>query len=251
MPYGLARPIAWVLFQLLYRFYGGFRFEGRENVPRRGGVLIASNHISDSDPPLLCLALPRDCYIMAKEELFSMRVLGTLIRWLHGFPVKRYTPDRPALRFAEEKLKEGAAVIIFPEGKLSEDGKLQPLLPGVLLIAKSADAPIVPTILIGTDDLMPYGKLTPRRTRQRMVVRFARPTTITELTGGVKGGEALKRGAERLHAIMLALQSGQPDPRDLPPPAHPTVEIEALKESDAPQTNVSEPSAPPSLVESA
>jgi 1-acyl-sn-glycerol-3-phosphate acyltransferase len=212
MPYWLIRPIAWVIFRLIYALLGGLRFEGRENVPLTGGVLITPNHISDADPPTVGLALPRACYIMAKEELFQMRIIGPIIRWLHGFPIKRYTADRTALRTAEQLLERGEAVVIFPEGKLSEDGQLQELLPGALLVAHRANAPIVPTILLGTDSLMPYGKVWPRHAHRRIVVRFGRPVTVAELTGGQKGGEALKRGAERLREVMLAIQQGQPYP---------------------------------------
>jgi 1-acyl-sn-glycerol-3-phosphate acyltransferase len=191
---------------------GGLRIEGRENVPRTGGALITPNHISDADAPTVGLALPRASYFMAKEELFQIRFLGPLIRWLHGFPVKRYTADRAALRRAEQLLKQGEAVVVFPEGKLSEDGKLQELLPGVMLMAQRANVPIVPTILEGTDSLMPYGKLIPHHAHRRIIVRFGPPVMLAELIGSAKGGDALKLGAERLHQILRALQQGLPYP---------------------------------------
>jgi 1-acyl-sn-glycerol-3-phosphate acyltransferase len=212
MLFWIVRSIVWVLLRILYSALGGLRIEGRENVPRKGGVLIAPNHISDADPPTVGFALPRDSYFMAKEELFQTRFIGPLIRALHGFPVKRYTADRSALRFAEKRLEEGNAVVIFPEGKLSEDGKLQEMLPGALLVAHRANVPIVPAILEGTDKLMPYGKLIPQHVGRPIVVRFGAPVTVEELTGGRKGGEALKRGAKRLREILLALQQGRPYP---------------------------------------
>ena len=212
MPFWFIRPITWSLIRLLYWFTGGIRFEGRENVPRSGGVLITPNHISDSDPPTVAFALPRACWIMAKEELFDIRILGKLIVWLHGFPVKRYTADRAALRKAEELLKQGEAVVIFPEGKLSEDGAIQPLLPGALLIANRAEVPIVPTVLINTNLLVPYGQSVPRRIGSPVIVRFGPPVTVAELTGGVRGGEGMKAGADRLGELLKALQQGQPYP---------------------------------------
>jgi 1-acyl-sn-glycerol-3-phosphate acyltransferase len=212
MFFWIVRTIVWVLLRILYSVLGGLRIEGRENVPRRGGVLIAPNHISDADPPTVGFALPRASYFMAKEELFQTRFIGPLIRALHGFPVKRYTADRSALRLAEQRLEEGNAVVIFPEGKLSEDGQLQEMLPGALLVAQRAHVPIVPTILEGTDRLMPYGKLVPQHAGRPIVVRFGPPVTVETLTGGRKGGEALKLGAKRLRAILLALQQGRPYP---------------------------------------
>lgn len=212
MPYWLFRPIAWVVFHTIYLICGGLRIEGRKNVPRKGGVLVTPNHISDADPATVGLALPRPCWGMAKEELFEMKVVGTVIRWLHAFPVKRYTADRAALRRAEDLLKSGEAVIVFPEGKLSEDGTLQQLLPGVILIARSAGVPIQPTILIGTNRVVPYGKLWPRPVFKKTIVRFGPVVSVQTLTGGQKGGEALRTGAERLRSIMLALQAGEPYP---------------------------------------
>ncbi len=212
MPYWLARPIFWFVFRVLFFVLGGIRFEGRENVPLNSGALITPNHISDADPPSVAVALPRACWCMAKEEILNMPVVGAISRWLHGFPVKRYTADRNALRRAEQLLKQGEAVIIFPEGRISPDGTIWPLLPGVLLIARSAGVPIVPTIIIGTDRIVPLGSLIPRPTFRKSIVRFGPPVTVEQLTLGKKGGEALKVGAERLRQIMKALQAGQPYP---------------------------------------
>jgi 1-acyl-sn-glycerol-3-phosphate acyltransferase len=214
MPYWIIRPIAWVLLRISFFLLGGIRFEGRENVPRSGGVLILSNHISDCDPPAIAVALPRDCWFMAKEEIFAMPVVGALSRWLHGFGIKRNTADRAALRKAEELLKAGNAVVIFPEGKLSEDGKLQPLLPGALLVARAAGVPVVPTVLIGSDRIIPYGSVWPRPTWRKTIIRFGPALTVAELFGGEKGGEALKRGAVRLGECMRALQEGRPYPEE-------------------------------------
>jgi 1-acyl-sn-glycerol-3-phosphate acyltransferase len=237
MRYVIVRSIVWVLLRILYTFLGGIRIEGRENVPRHGGVMVTPNHISDADPPTMGFALPRYCYFMAKEELLQMRGVGTLIRWLHGFPVKRYTADRAALRYAEELLKAGEVVVIFPEGKISEDGTLQPLLPGALLAAQRANVPIVPTALIGTDRLMPYEKLVPRHAGSPIVVRFGPAVSLADLTGGEKGGEALKRGAERLGELIRAVQEGRP----YPPPAPRRVQ-EPAPTADMPAPHI-EPAA--------
>ena len=214
--YTILRSLVWLTLHTLYALLGGIRYTGRENVPRTGGVLVTPNHISDADPTAIGLALPRSSYFMAKEELFQMPLLGPFIRMMHGFPVKRYSADRSALRLAEQLLKKGEAVVIFPEGKLSEDGQIQELLPGVLLIAQRAGVPILPTVIEGTDALMPYGKVLPRPAHRRILVRFGTPVTVEALTGGEKGGDALRQGAERLRALMLELQgrAGLEIPKD-------------------------------------
>jgi 1-acyl-sn-glycerol-3-phosphate acyltransferase len=243
MPYWLFRPIAWVVFHLVYILCGGIRFEGRENVPLTGGVLITPNHISDADPPTVAIALPRDCWVMAKQEIMDMKIIGPISRWLHGFPVKRYTADRKALKRAEDLLKSGEAVLIFPEGKISENAKLQPILPGVLLVARAANVPIVPTIIIGTELIIPYCKMVPRPSWRKTIVRFGPPVTVGQLTGNVKGGEALRKGAEKLYEILLALQQG------LPYPELATEKLNAIPESgeadDAKEDTVENPEVNP------
>jgi 1-acyl-sn-glycerol-3-phosphate acyltransferase len=212
--YYLVKPILWILVRLIYTFCGGLRIEGRENVPRSGGVLVLPNHISDADPPTVVYACPRGSYVMAKEELFQMKVVGPVIRWMRGFPVKRYTADRAALRTAENHLKAGRVVIIFPEGQIAEDAVLQPILPGSLLVAQRAGVPIVPTIIIGTDKLVPYAKQTPRPMGQQAVVRFGKPITVEMLTRN--GADSLKVAADRFYHLLLALQKGDPYPEFTP-----------------------------------
>jgi 1-acyl-sn-glycerol-3-phosphate acyltransferase len=212
MPFFIIRPIVWVLLHLVYRYYGGIRFVGRENVPRRGGVLITPNHISNADPPAMGIAVPRACYFMANETLFARPVLGALMRWLHGFPVKVNTADRAALRRAEELLKQGEAVVIFPEGTQSMDGQLLPMQPGVLLLAQRANVAIVPTIIEGTDAMIPYGEEKPRRASRPVVVRFGKPVTVAELMGAARGSEGVRAGAVRLYELMLAVKEDRPYP---------------------------------------
>ena len=212
MFYRMLRVIGWIILWPLYAVLGRFKVEGRENVPRTGGVLITPNHISFGDPPAVAMGAPRHVYIMAWAALFKVPILGTLIRWMRGFPVEPGTADRSALKKAEALLKAGEAVIVFPEGGVSESGVLQPILPGALLLALRAKVPIVPTILIRTNVMLPYEKVIPRFSRHRIICRFGKPVTLEDLTGGGKGSEALHRGAKRLGELLLALQQGLPYP---------------------------------------
>lgn len=226
MRFWTVRSIVWVLLRIILSWVGGVRYEGRENVPRKGGVLITPNHFSDGDPPVIGFALPRACYFMAKEELFEMKFWGKLIVWLHGFPVKRNTADRAALKRTESLLKAGEAVVIFPEGKLSEDGALQPFLPGVILMAQRAGTPILPVAMLRVNEMMPYAELKPRRIGKPLVVRFGKPVSTEELTGGLKGGAGYDEGAKRLHALVQALLDGAPRPSFEPAAAETSEKIQ-------------------------
>jgi 1-acyl-sn-glycerol-3-phosphate acyltransferase len=200
------RGICWILLRSLLWLFGGLRIEGREYVPRTGGVLIAANHISDADPLVIGAATPRYCYFMAKEELLQMRVIGPLMRFMRAFPVKRYSADRAALRRAVELLSRGEALVVFPEGRISETAELQEIYPGALMMAHHADVPILPSILVGTERMVPYAKWVPRHAHGKMVVRFGPPMTVEALTGGAKGGDGYRIGAQRLREVLLALQ---------------------------------------------
>lgn len=154
----LLRLAAWVLMTLL----GPFKRVGNYRIPRSGGVLILSNHLADVDPIAVQLACPRPIYFMAKSELFHMKGVGAILRLFKAFSVKRGEPDRAAIRRAVALLRDGEAVCVFPEGELSETGELLPLKPGVALIVRMAQVPVICLGIIGTQRILPYGKMIPR-----------------------------------------------------------------------------------------
>ncbi len=125
------------------------RIIGEENVPRTGPLIVAANHVSNLDPPVLGAALPRPIYYMAKAELFRMPLLGPLIVQLRAFPVDRAKGDVAAIRRAVEVLKMGAAVGIFPEGGRNREGRNR-VHSGVSLLASLTGAPVLPVYIGGT-----------------------------------------------------------------------------------------------------
>lgn len=158
LAFPLLRAFAWALFVVL----GPWRVVGRYRTPRKGGLVILANHVSDADPIAVQLACPRLVHFMAKSELFEMRVIGPFMRWFKAFPVRRGEPDRGALRHAIALAKAGEAVCLFPEGQLSETGELGLVLPGAALIVRQAGVPVLCCGLRGTERMLPYGKLVPR-----------------------------------------------------------------------------------------
>lgn len=152
------------------RGLGGVTIVGSENIPQSGPVILAPNHRAHVDPPYLSLITPRPMHFMAKEELFKVPVLSAIIRGVGTFPVKRGVADRAALRHAVELLKAGNVVTIFPEGTRSEDGSLRPAEKGFALIARQADAVIVPVAIEGTEKMLPKGAQRLRRAPVKITV---------------------------------------------------------------------------------
>jgi len=145
--YSAIRQLAHTIFSLAARW----EIRGLEHIPETGGVIIASNHVSFWDPPMVGSALTRELHFLAKEELFSTPVLGTVIRGLNAIPIRRGTADLAGLSRAIEALKGGGGMLLFPEGSRMRDGELHPARPGVGLMAVQANVPIVPCYISGSN----------------------------------------------------------------------------------------------------
>ena len=150
---------------------------GFTNLPERGGVVIASNHQSYFDPPLLSLGPTRHSAFMARSTLFDNWLFGAFLRGLNSFPVRRGGMDKDAVREAVRRLKNGACLILFPEGTRSRDGTIGPLLPGVLSIAERAGVPIVPAVVEGSFEAWPrHGRIR----RRPLSVWYGCPISVEE-----------------------------------------------------------------------
>lgn len=143
--YPLGKALCSLFFYPLYRV----KVIGKENFPKQGGVLLCTNHIHNFDPPIVGIACPRPVHFMAKEELFNMPILKTVLPMVHSFPVKRGMSDRQAFRNALSILKSGNVVGLFPEGTRSPDGNLQKGLAGAGFFALRGDAVVMPCAIIG------------------------------------------------------------------------------------------------------
>jgi len=144
-------PPAKVLFQTLLCGFYGLHIEGKENIPKEGAAIIAPNHKSYWDPPLVEVAtIPRLVHFMAKEELFSNPFFGWLIRQFGTFPVKRGSVDRTAIRNAVREIKGGSLLGIFPEGTRIKREGLGRYHSGMAALAMMTGAPIIPVAIIGS-----------------------------------------------------------------------------------------------------
>jgi 1-acyl-sn-glycerol-3-phosphate acyltransferase len=139
---------------------GGIRATGRENLPRDGGALLVSNHLSYLDVFLLGLGVPRPLSYVARASLF-VGPLAPLIRSVGGFPIDRDRSGAGGLKETLRRLKGGSMVLIFPEGTRSRDGAIGPLKPGIAALGR-ARVPIIPAAIAGTFEAWPAGRRLPR-----------------------------------------------------------------------------------------
>ena len=196
--YQLIGGASWPIVRGLYRL----RSQGVEHLPE-GGFVLAANHTSNFDPwPLGIPLYPhRQLRFMAKSELFNP-ILGPILDAGGAFKVRRGEGDLEAMRTAAELVREGEIVVMFPEGTRQQKGLRKKHTPrphtGAARIALSADAPLVPAAIGGTDHLL---RLTPLR------VTYGEPLDLSDLAG-LETKEAAKIATERLMAEISELRAG-------------------------------------------
>jgi 1-acyl-sn-glycerol-3-phosphate acyltransferase len=156
-------------------------------VPRTGALLICPNHAGSVDPPLVPAFTPRsDIWSLAKSEYFSSS-MAWLFRWYQAFPVVRHSADRAALKRSFDLLRDGHALLIYPEGTRTPDGVLVTPEPGAGFIAQKSECAVLPVALTGTRAVMPKGARFPRRARAS--VTFGKPFRVaTKRPDGTRVG---------------------------------------------------------------
>ncbi len=161
-----------------------FRLEayGTENIPKDGGIIIASNHLSHLDPPVLGVCVPRHIFHVAKQELAQVKPLALVFRIFGTILIDR-SRGKKALQIAEEYVSKGLAVIIFPEGTRSVTGRLQRGRTGVAVVAMRCGAPIVPAVVIGTDKAMRKHSKFIRPAK--VIVKFGKPIHVEKVESAV------------------------------------------------------------------
>ena len=191
-----------LLLVFLMRAWFGLRVRGAEHIPSSGPALIVSNHQSILDPPVIGGAARRQIYFLAKAELFRNPLFGWLFRALHARPVRREGSDPRALRTAALLLEEGKALLIFPEGTRSLDGRLGEGKPGVGMLAITSGAPVVPAYVSGTLEALPKGAGWPRRSQVSVsfgpALHFKAPISVGRKESYREAVEEMMRGIAQL-----------------------------------------------------
>jgi 1-acyl-sn-glycerol-3-phosphate acyltransferase len=180
----LSYRIAWICFRALYATYFRWRVYGAENVPLQGGVILASNHASYLDPPLVGSGLKRGINYMARESLFRFPIMGSVLRSWSAVPVDRDGGGAKGLKMILDRLLAGGGIILFPEGTRTKDGQLQPARSGIGLTVIKSTAPVVPVRVFGTYEA--YGRHLKFPRPHRVIVKYGRPLNFEALRAEAK-----------------------------------------------------------------
>lgn len=192
----VARPLLKVIGQL--------ESHGSENIPRKGAVVLVSNHVSYLDPAIIASSINRELHFIGADNYFRVPCLGWLFAQLNGFPVKRGTPDRRALKKTLSLLQQGKALLIFPEGTRSTDGTFGEIKSGVSFIIYHSNVPTIPVLLKGAERLMPYGSKFIRPAK--LSVTFGPPIDFTPLKGIHQKRKLYQRMSEQIRRAIAILQ---------------------------------------------
>jgi 1-acyl-sn-glycerol-3-phosphate acyltransferase len=168
VPYKIGR----FLFYWFYRILG-LRIEGVDNIPRKGGVIIAPNHRSNYDPPLVGCSIPfRSVYFLAKKGLFINKTVSWVLKRVCAIPVDTNNPRIKVMKDFINLLKDGKAVMVFPEGMRSKTNEFLPAYPGVGYLSIKAQVPVIPVLITGTHESMKnhFFRRTP------LTLKFGTPT---------------------------------------------------------------------------
>jgi 1-acyl-sn-glycerol-3-phosphate acyltransferase len=191
---GIVRAFAKVLFRPTV--------VGAKNIPPEGPVLIAPIHRSNVDFAFTLFISKRKVFFMAKDSLFRVPLLGPLITHLGAFPIHRGTADRESMTLSEEVLRQGHALVLFPEGTRKEGRSVAPLHDGAMFVASRTNATIIPVGIGGSDKAMPLGAKLPRPAKIRIVVGKAiNPPT----SQGRVARSAITAKSEELRAALEAV----------------------------------------------
>lgn len=158
----------------ILRIFYSIKFDGKENAPKEGGYVYASNHRSYMDPVLITLGVWGPFAYMAKDELFNKNIFFTwLIKLFGAFPVVRGSGDFSVIETSIKKLNDGKNLVIFPEGTRSYDGKVGRGKTGVALIAAKAKRDVIPVGIIFEGQKLKF--------RSKIVVKYGKPIKASEL----------------------------------------------------------------------
>lgn len=190
--------------RLLARIFFRFRMLHRERMINEGPAILAANHQSYLDPPLIGNAADRPIYFLARRTLLDVPLVGRILPKLNVIPVDQEGSDRSALKALIRVLRGGNAALVFPEGSRTLDGNLQPALPGLGLVIAKTLAPVVPMRIFGAHEALPRGS--GRVRLHRITVVVGQPIYFTKADLDESGKNLYARLSDRVMAAIAAIK---------------------------------------------
>ncbi len=204
LAYQVSKLFCWLFFRCGF----GLRVTGQQHVPARGAFILASNHISYLDPPLVGAACPRRLAFMARADLFRHGLLGAWMRSVGVISLRRGEQDVGAMRQAIQVLRRGAPIAIFPEGTRQLSGRLGEAKRGVAILAALARVPIVPVLVQGTFEALPPGSRGLQKAKIRVAfgppIPYTKQTLAPDAPSAIGSGDESGAGSRRQHQEQLA-----------------------------------------------
>lgn len=189
-------------FHAVCRAYFGLELRGIEHIPIDGPLLITPNHQTYADPPLVTIPVRRPVFYMAWSRLFTIPMFSGFIRRLRAFPVDIDKSDGQAVREAVRLLRAGEALMIFPEGGRTPDGRLQPFKLGAFRLAVTHKTPVLPVTIAGGWEAWPPERTLPRRGRVTITYHPAEHP--------VRGGDPREAARDLRDRVTTAIASALP-----------------------------------------
>lgn len=190
--YSVCAAISTVVAKTLF----GFRAYGCENVPRTGGCVVACNHESYLDPPLVGISCPRPIFFLARKTLLDWPILGPLFPKLNVIPIDQDRADMSALKTVIKRIRAGECTVIFPEGSRTLDGNFLPAMPGLGLVMAKTRCTVVPARIFGAHAAFPRGGK-PHLFR-RITLAIEPPMAFTDADYEGEGRDLYQRLSERV-----------------------------------------------------
>jgi 1-acyl-sn-glycerol-3-phosphate acyltransferase len=211
-------------------------WQGQENIPTSGGVIVAANHLSYADVlavALFCDQAGRYPTFLAKSGLFKIKILGPILLKLGQLPVYRGQADAAlVLRDAEQGVKDGACVVFYPESTVTRDPQMWPMVAktGVARLALATGAPVIPVASWGAQYVLPYGTVRPHVIPRKTVRIIAGPPVdLSQFAGQAIDTKTMRAATDKIMADVAGLVGklrGEEPPAE---PYHPAVARRQLR----------------------
>jgi 1-acyl-sn-glycerol-3-phosphate acyltransferase len=205
--------VGWSFYRCLFATYFRWRVYHPERVPLTGSVVLASNHQSFLDPPLVGSGVKRDINYMARKSLFNNSIAAWALHAVNAVPVDRDGGGAAGLKAILDRLKAGGGIVLFPEGTRSKDGNLQPARSGIGLVVAKSTAPVVPVRVFGTFDAQ-WKRLKLLRP-PRVAIKYGRPLLFEKLRAEAKDCTKIRLKEiyqEIADEIMVEISRMEPGP---------------------------------------